>query len=68
MLSDFGSLIGMAVTTANNDCMCRATENCLPAEVLCTYGTGVAVNPMYSCGGRTMQDEPAMLQAALGCR
>ena len=70
VLSDMAMLVGISTTTVNDDCACRGAGGCtIDPNKLCTYGSDVAVNPdpTFSCE-RTTQDEPAMMQAALGCR
>jgi len=68
ILSDFGALLGMAVTTDPGDCMCRA-NGCPamgPAQV-CSFGTAATVDPMSPCG-ITHQNEQRYLATELGCR
>jgi hypothetical protein len=68
VLDDIGVMLGLAATTTPGDCMCRLASGCLtPPGPLCTYGRNLPVDTNFACS-RATQDEPAMLQAALGCR
>jgi hypothetical protein len=69
VLSNFGAMIGMAVTTKKDDCMCRAGTECNSTnEFTCTYGVDVPVNATVHSCGRTTQHEPKILLETLGCR
>ena len=70
ILSDFGAIVGLAGVTDPGDCLCRF-DGCGPVldPQICNFGSAATVTTMapFSCG-RTVQDEPLMLSAALGCR
>jgi len=67
ILSDFGALVGLPVTTQNGDCMCRVAGCSLNGAVTCSFGTDVPVDPQTPCGVTT-KDEVMHLALALGCR
>ncbi|HEX5058304.1 MAG TPA: hypothetical protein VFV99_03040 [Kofleriaceae bacterium] len=69
ILSDMGVFAAIPVTNSPvTDCLCRV-NGCDFKGGLCTYGVNSTVNPdpQFNCG-LTAVDEPAMLQAVLGCR
>jgi hypothetical protein len=67
ILSDMGVFVAIPGTTVPGDCLCRSCN--FPPDKVCTYGVDVPVtsDPAFSCG-KTTVDEPAVLQAVLGCR
>jgi hypothetical protein len=69
VLSNFGAMLGMAVTAKANDCMCRAGDLCATDQMfVCSFGVDAPVNPAVHSCGRTTENEPMILRAALGCR
>jgi hypothetical protein len=69
VLSDIGSMIGLAATTKQGDCMCRVGGcDVPPTFVQCTFGTDVATYTPNNCNRTPTQDEPALMQEAWGCR
>jgi hypothetical protein len=67
VLSDLGVFAAIPGTTVTGDCLCRSCQ--FPTDKLCTYGANVPVttDSNFNCG-QTSVDEPAVLQAVLGCR
>lgn len=65
ILSDLGSMLGLASAASDGDCMCRGDGCKGTGTDSCVFGDVKVANG--GCG-RTEQDEPAMLKAALGCR
>jgi hypothetical protein len=70
ILSDFGALVGMSPTAKAGDCMCRGGTVCSGpfSGMLCSFGVDVPVQTDNNGCGRTTQNEPMHLAAALGCR
>lgn len=60
----FGQLLGLVTTNLSGDCMCNA-GSCTHAAA-CSWGTSVSTQ-LNSCS-RQVQNEQALLRAALGCR
>lgn len=69
IVSDFALGAGVAATATTNDCACRSGNCGNPETAICNWGVDVPVvaTPPNDCG-RTTQDEPMLLAAALGCR
>ena len=77
MLTDFGAMLGLAMTTLRDDCMCRIDAPCnlgVVPDSLCTFGVDVPTSMLLNdgrpanCDRTPTQDEPALLEAALGLR
>lgn len=60
----FGQLLGLVGTSLSGDCMCN-TGSCTHTAA-CTWGTSVSTQ-LNTCS-RQVQNEQALLRAALGCR
>lgn len=60
----FGQLLGLVPTNLSGDCMCSA-GSCTHTAA-CTWGTSVSTQ-LNTCS-RQVQNEQALLRAALGCR
>jgi hypothetical protein len=67
ILSDFGAMLGLAVTNISGDCMCRVGGCTHGNQPVCSYGMDVAVDPSSTCG-ITTQNEVKHLALELGCR
>lgn len=71
ILDDLGLLLGLPITTAPSDCMCRFC----PITGLCTYGTAVPTSQTdfglgfpVDCGLAPTANETTLLETTLGCR
>jgi len=81
VLSQIGNMTGLVPTTVFDDCMCDIDEVCLDGSghwgtpgTMCTFGSNAPTTTAVRTTGSPdncnipVEDEPAMLKAAFGCR
>jgi hypothetical protein len=67
VLFQIATMEGLTFTQTSDDCQCQLDAECANTGALCTFSSAPTSTMVPTCG-RTIQDGPALLKEAFGCR